>query len=113
MTARTLASLVLVFLLSACAAQYQLPGPAVTQPQLNGDHWLSADGVRLPMRGWMPHGAPRAVVLALHGMNDYSNFFDEPGQYLAAKGIAAYAYDQRGFGRAPRAGTWSDAQAMA
>lgn len=113
MTARALASLLLVLLLTACAAQIQHPGPVVAAPQLNGDHWLSADGMRLPMRGWLPAGPPHAVVLALHGMNDYSNFFDEPGQYLAAKGIAAYAYDQRGFGAAPRAGYFSTAEAMA
>ena len=113
MTARTLASLILVLVLAACAARIQHPGPVVAQPQLNGDHWLSADGVRLPMRGWLPDGPPKAVVLALHGMNDYSNFFDEPGHYLAAKGIAAYAYDQRGFGQGPRPGTFSTGQAMA
>lgn len=113
MTARTLTSLLFALLLSACAAQVQFPGPVVTSPQLNGDHWLSADGVRLPMRGWMPAGPPHAVVLALHGMNDYSNFFDEPGQYLASKGIAAYAYDQRGFGQAPRPGFFSTPEAMA
>ncbi|HTH16151.1 MAG TPA: lysophospholipase [Magnetospirillum sp.] len=113
MTAKALASFLLALLLSACAAQYQLPGPMVAAPQLNHDHWLSADGVRLPLRGWMPDGPPKAVVLALHGMNDYSNFFDEPGHYLAKKGIAAYAYDQRGFGQGPRPGTWSSAEAMA
>ncbi|MBC7953215.1 MAG: lysophospholipase [Rhodospirillaceae bacterium] len=113
MTAKALASVLIVFLLSACAAQYQLPGPPTTTPQMNGDHWLSADGVRLPLRGWLPEGQqPHAVVLALHGMNDYSNFFDEPGQYLAKKGIAAYAYDQRGFGQAPRPGYWSSAESM-
>jgi alpha-beta hydrolase superfamily lysophospholipase len=111
--ARRLACLLFVTLLSACAAHYQLPGPAISQPQLNHDHWLSADGVRLPVRGWLPAGQPRAVLLALHGMNDYSNFFDEPGQYLAAKGIAAYAYDQRGFGRGPQPGLWSSTEAMA
>lgn len=113
MKARVLVSILFALLLSACAAQYQLPGPVVAPPQMNGNHWLTADGVRLPMRGWLPDGSPKAVVLALHGMNDYSNFFDEPGQYLAKKGIAAYAYDQRGFGQGPRPGYWSSAEAMA
>ncbi|MGE5475936.1 MAG: lysophospholipase [Bacteroidales bacterium] len=113
MKARALVPLLVAFLLSACAAQIQHPGPAIAQPQLNGDHWLSADGARLPMRGWMPASPPLAVVLAVHGMNDYSNFFDEPGTTLAAKGIAAYAYDQRGFGAAPRPGYFSTPAAMA
>lgn len=113
MTAKALISLFLALLLAACAAQYQLPGPRTAAPQLNGDHWLSADGARLPMRGWLPEGRPKAVILALHGMNDYSLFFDEPGRFLAAKGIAAYAYDQRGFGASARPGIWSSTQAMA
>lgn len=113
MKARLLATLLVLLSLAACAAQIQYPGPAIAQPQLNGDHWLSADGVRLPLRGWQPQGAPKAVVLALHGMNDYSNFFDEPGHALAAQGIAAYAYDQRGFGAGPRPGFFSTPAAMA
>jgi len=113
MLRKAAALLILALALTACAAQYQLPGPQLAAPQMNGDHWLSADGARLPLRGWVPEGAPHAVVLALHGMNDYSNFFDEPGQYLAKKGIAAYAYDQRGFGQGPKPGYWSSAEAMA
>ncbi|MGE5545479.1 MAG: lysophospholipase [Solirubrobacterales bacterium] len=110
---RFLATVVLVLSLSACAAQFHLPGPAVSAPQLNHDHWITSDGARLPIRAWLPKGQPTAVVLALHGMNDYSNAFDEPGHYLASKGIAAYAYDQRGFGLAPHAGYWSSGEAMA
>ena len=26
---------------------------------------------------------PRAIIIALHGMNDYSNSFDKPGQLWA------------------------------
>ncbi len=114
MIRKTAVFLLISLALVACAAQYQLPGPNIAAPQMNGDHWLSADGMRLPLRGWVPEGGqPHAVILALHGMNDYSNFFDEPGQYLAKKGIAAYAYDQRGFGQAPRPGYWSSAESMA
>lgn len=109
---RTLVGLLLL-LLSACAASYHLPGPIVTTPELNGDHWVTEDGMRLPMRAWLPKGVPHAVILALHGMNDYSNFFDEPGSHLASLGIAAYAYDQRGFGQGPHPGYWSSTRAMA
>jgi len=38
-----------------------------------------ADGAVLPLRRWLPQGDTRAIVVALHGMNDYSNFFAEPG----------------------------------
>jgi acylglycerol lipase len=111
---KALASLLLALTLTACAAaQYHLPGPDLGSPELNGDHWLSPDRARLPMRAWLPQDQPHAVILALHGMNDYSNFFDEPGRQLASKGIAAYAYDQRGFGKGPHPGFWSSTDALA
>src|SRR4051794_16186674 len=78
--------------------------------QLSSDaqgEWLVADdGTRLPLRVWHANGGPRAIVLALHGFNDSSNAFDAPGQELAERGIATFAYDQRGFGAAPRHGRW-------
>ena len=44
-------------------------------------------------------GAPKAVIIALHGMSDYSNAFDMPGKVWAKRGITTLAIDQRGFGR--------------
>lgn len=113
MRLRALAGLALSLLVAACAARTQEAGPAVAPPQWSLDGWRTADGVRLPLRSWLPAGEVRAVVLALHGMNDYSNFFDEPGKYLAGKGVASYAYDQRGFGAAPQPGIFSSAATMA
>lgn len=110
---RLFACLLIALSLSACVARVHPPGPAVMAPRLDGDHWLSRDGARLPVRAWLPAESPRAVVVALHGMNDYSNFFDEPGRYLAAHGVAAYAYDQRGFGEGPHPGFWASGAAMA
>lgn len=110
---RRLAALLCLLLLAACAARFQLPGPAAQPPHWQGDAWTTADGLRLPVRSWLPPGPPRAVILALHGMNDYSNFFDDAGRSLAARGIAAYAYDQRGFGAAPQPGIFSSSRAMA
>lgn len=57
-------------------------------------------------RVWQPNEPPRAVVLALHGFNDYSNAFAEFGDYAALHGVAVHAYDQRGFGANPDAGFW-------
>jgi acylglycerol lipase len=115
MTAKALLSVLLVaLLLSACAAELHPAGPPVTTPLLDHNHWQATDGASLPLRAWLPPGdKPKAVVLALHGMNDYSNAFDGPGRALAAKGIAVYAYDQRGFGKAPHAGYWSGAGDLA
>ena len=61
----------------------------------------------LPRRAWLPDDAPpRAVILAIHGFNDYSNAFDDFGSYAAERGVAVYAYDQRGFGANDDAGRW-------
>ncbi len=68
--------------------------------------FITADGQRLPLRKWLPSGPARAVILALHGFNDYSHAFKTPGTAWAKDGIATYAYDQRGFGAAPERGLW-------
>jgi len=47
------------------------------------------------------------VVVALHGFNDYGAAFDESGPYLANRGIAVWAPDQRGFGATPHHGLWA------
>jgi alpha-beta hydrolase superfamily lysophospholipase len=75
---------------------------------------VTADRAVLPVRSWLPtDGAVKAVIVALHGFNDYSNFFAAPGHYLSQHGIACYAYDQRGFGNAPGHGLWSGIDAYA
>ena len=75
-------------------------------PYLAGDALIASDGARLPTRRWLPATDVRATVLAVHGFNDYSESFDALGGSLAGRGIAVYAYDQRGFGRAPNRGLW-------
>lgn len=94
-------------LLVACAPLEQAFHPAPPgKPRLVADHFETADGVHLPYQGWLPSGKPKAIILALHGFNDYSNAFAGPGRFLAARGIALYAYDQRGFGASPEPGVW-------
>ncbi len=109
-------ALVMASLLAACTvpdredyaalvAQSAAPvGPDA--PQLGGHEIVMADGAHLPLRTWLPHGEITAVVLAVHGFNDYSNAFEGPARALAWRGIATYAYDQRGFGAAPLRGRW-------
>ena len=106
-------ALLLTLTLGGCAVEVHPPGPPIAPAALADGGWRAADGVTLPMRVWPPAGRPLAVVLAVHGMNDYSHAFEEPGKALAARGIAVYAYDQRGFGRGPHPGTWSSGEAMA
>jgi acylglycerol lipase len=105
--------MVLALLVSACAPRIHAPGPALTAARMTEDAIVSADGVNLPLRRWLPEtGRPSAVILALHGFNDYSNFFDDPGQFLAQRyQIISYAYDQRGFGETLNTGLWAGVQA--
>lgn len=70
-----------------------------------------ADLARLPLRVWAAR-KPRAVIVAVHGFNDYSNAFAMPGPWLAKRGVTVYAYDQRGFGKAPHRGFWAGEEAM-
>ena len=81
-------------------------------PQVADDVLIARDGARLPLRRWDAEGRPRAVIVALHGMSDYSNAFDMPGRFWAQLGITTIAYDQRGFGRNDRAGFWAGAEVM-
>jgi alpha-beta hydrolase superfamily lysophospholipase len=135
-----IAGVLLVLAASGCARQYAPPGPGPTPPalaldqerpppegvtprpvttgspspvrELRGD-FTTEDGLALPLRAWLPQGSCRAVILALHGFNDYSNAFSAPGRAWASQGIAVYAYDQRGFGEAPHTGLWPGAEVLA
>jgi alpha-beta hydrolase superfamily lysophospholipase len=88
------------------------PPPTFAGPRLEADALISFDGARLPMTVWRATDAlgddaePWAVILALHGMDDYANAWVEAGPYWAARGIATYAYDQRGHGRGADRGVW-------
>ncbi len=64
------------------------------------------------MRQWDADGPPRAVILALHGMSDYSNAFDGPARQWAKSGITTLAFDQRGFGAGPNPGLWAGSAVM-
>ena len=86
---------------------------AGSAPRFAPDALITTDGRRLPLRIWLPQGRIRAVVLALHGFNDYSHAFDPAAKAWAKDGIATYAYDQRGFGEAPGRGRWPGRAALA
>ena len=89
----------LLLLVVACAPVLRAPGPAVHTPQLTSDGFRTADGEVLAVKTWGPDkGAAKTIIIALHGFNDYSNFFAAPAGFLADHAIRSYAYDQRGFG---------------
>jgi alpha-beta hydrolase superfamily lysophospholipase len=74
--------------------------------------FIADDGARLPLRKWLPRGPVAAVILALHGFGDYSHAFEMPAQMWAPRGIATYAFDQRGFGAAPGHGLWAGGERL-
>jgi len=98
--------------LSACSPLVNHPGKQLVEPKIEKAHFVAGDGSMLPVRSWLPHDKPiKAIIVALHGFNDYSNAFSSSGNYLSHQGIACYAYDQRGFGEAPGRGLWSGTEA--
>ena len=108
----TIAVTLLVIVLSACSPRVNYPGKQVLNPKIEKGLFFAVDGSMLPVRTWLPKDSPvKAAIVALHGFNDYSNFFASPGDYLSRHGIACYAYDQRGFGGAPVRGLWSGVEA--
>jgi alpha-beta hydrolase superfamily lysophospholipase len=101
-----------LLLLAGCAAVRAPQGNQSQAPALADGVLVTRDGIRLPLREWAAEGRPRAVIVALHGMSDYSNAFAMPGTFWATQGITTLAYDQRGFGAGPNPGLWAGADIM-
>ncbi len=102
-----------LLVLSGCAVPLAYPpGPGVTEPVLEDDHFVAPDGARLPLHQWTPDGPVKAVLIALHGFNDYGRFVAEGARLLSAgHGVKTYSIDQRGFGGAPHRGKWAGRRA--
>ena len=117
-------SALLLLLISCATPRVAAPGgesvvPALVEGYSGEGYFLARDGRELPLRMWLPQEkngqsqvVPGAVIAALHGFNDYSNAFETTGIFLARRGIATYAFDQRGFGAGPQAGLWAGVTAM-
>jgi alpha-beta hydrolase superfamily lysophospholipase len=111
--ARVLLAGLAVALVAGPALRPNEPRRARRQPaKLEPDYLLTGDGVRLPLAAWLPEEAPIAAVLGLHGYGDHRAAFRLAGPWLAARGVAVYAYDQRGFGETPTRGRWPGADAL-
>lgn len=96
--------------LPGCAPMMQMaaiPPPGFQGPALEPMTFVASDGERLPLEIWPARGEPWAVIVALHGMNDYAHAFATAAPWWAEQGITTYAYDQRGFGRGPQRGVWA------
>ncbi|MGD2134216.1 MAG: alpha/beta fold hydrolase [Maricaulaceae bacterium] len=99
--------------------QRQLSLAPLDAPRFEDDAFVSFDGARLGLTTWLPEAEaessqePWAVIVAVHGMSEYSDAWWLAGPWWAEQGIAVYAYDQRGFGRSPNRGVWAGETLMA
>ena len=103
--------LIYFLLLCGCVSFPDAPEP-VAPPVIAGNVVQSIDGALLGLDRWEAEN-PKAVIVAVHGMNDYAHTFSLPGAWWAEHaGLTTYAYDQRGFGRSPGFGRWSGEETM-
>jgi alpha-beta hydrolase superfamily lysophospholipase len=100
-----------LLLIGACAPLLAPQGIENDTPAFTDTYLLARDGEKLPSRLWGPDH-PKAVIVALHGMGDYSNFIALPAADWARHGIVTLAFDQRGFGAAPYPGLWAGGDTM-
>jgi alpha-beta hydrolase superfamily lysophospholipase len=60
---------------------------------------MTDDGLHLFTQHWLPEGAPRGIVVLVHGYAEHSGRYPHVARTLVDRGAAVYAYDQRGHGR--------------
>ncbi|TNE36628.1 MAG: alpha/beta fold hydrolase [Alphaproteobacteria bacterium] len=104
---RTAALLLLALMLAACSPVVQEAGPEQGPPVLGESDFTTFDGEKLPVRRWEAEGTPAAILIAVHGFNDYNNSYAFPGSWWRQQGITTIAYDQRGFGETKEFGIWA------
>jgi alpha-beta hydrolase superfamily lysophospholipase len=107
-----LAGLTVALVAGSLARPQPRPRPRVQAPTLHPDHVITGDAVRLPLARWQPDEAPQAMVLGVHGYGDYRQSFARIGAWLAERGVALLAYDQRGFGESDSRGRWPGAATL-
>lgn len=76
-------------------------------PEIRNNTLIAGDGTELALRAWNTRETPHAVIIGLHGFNDYSRAFNGVGSHMQDHNIATYAYDQRGFGESGESGIWA------
>jgi acylglycerol lipase len=60
---------------------------------------VSPGGPRIFWQAWLPEGAPRAVIVLVHGASEHSGRYAHVAAGLVADGFSVYALDHRGHGR--------------
>ena len=65
------------------------------------DDFTAADGARLALRRETPNGAGRAALILVHGWGEHTGRYAHVAAWLAGRGMAVFALDQRGAGHTP------------
>ena len=60
--------------------------------------YITSDGVQLHFRHWPATGEARGVVVALHGIQSHSGWYEYSSQQMAEAGFEVYFADRRGAG---------------
>ena len=107
-----LSGLAVAVVAAALVKPRRKPRDRAHAPEMVDDALIVADRSRLPLACWTPEGRTRALVLGLHGYGDYRRAFRLAGPWLAARDVAFYAYDQRGFGETETRGQWPGAHEL-
>lgn len=112
MTAARAAAIGLAALFAASCVSFPEAPAAAARSAFSEEGFRSLDGALLGLNIHEAN-APTAVVVAVHGMNDYARAFDAAGKWWSqAANLAVYAYDQRGFGRSPGFRRWAGSATM-
>ncbi len=110
-TCKLFLNIAVLVLLTACTVYV----PYQEMPDLTGKlterYFIAPGGATLPLRRYEV-SRPKAMVIAVHGFNDYGMAFAGTAKFLNAKQISVIAYDQRGFGEAPNRGHWPGASIL-
>lgn len=56
-------------------------------------------GLKIFTRNWQPEGAPRGVMVIVHGFNSHSGQYEWAAEQFTKNGLNVYALDLRGRGR--------------
>ena len=97
--------IITLWLLSACTPAEIAFSPRQQPATFTDCCLVASDGVSLHKQQWLSN-TPTAIVIAIHGFNDYSHSFTFMGKALSQQGISVIAYDQRGYGQNQHAGIW-------
>lgn len=61
--------------------------------------FTTPDSLTIYHQSWLPDGAPKAVVILLHGLAEHSGRYTHVAKALTDGGYAVYALDHRGHGK--------------